>query len=72
MVRAQDALSWELRIALSLAHLRVSQRSDAEAHLILKPVYDRFTEGFEALDLRAARAILDAPPSWHHSNTSAN
>jgi len=62
MAREQNALFWELRIALSLARLRVTQRRDAEARSLLRPVYDRFTEGFEAADLRDARAILDASP----------
>jgi predicted ATPase len=27
---------------------------------LLQPVYDRFTEGFETADLKAAKALLDA------------
>jgi len=63
MARQQGALFWELRVALSLARLRVAQSRGAEARGILKSVYDRFTEGFEAADLRTARAMLDALPS---------
>jgi predicted ATPase len=59
MAREQGALFWELRVALSLARLRVSQHRRNEARQILAPVYDRFTEGFETTDLRAARAMLD-------------
>ncbi len=60
MAREHDALFWELRIALSLARLRVSQARDQEARALLAPVYDRFTEGFATADLQAARAMLDA------------
>lgn len=56
-------LSWELRVALNLARLRVSQGRDNEARRMLAPVYDRFTEGFGTPDLRATRAVLDALPS---------
>ena len=59
----QGALFWELRIALSLARLRVSQGRPQEARTLLAPVYDRCTEGFATVDLRAARAMLDALPS---------
>ena len=49
----------ELRIALSLARLRVSQDRHIEAKQILTPVYKRFTDGYETTDLRIARAMLD-------------
>jgi predicted ATPase len=32
----------------------------AEAKALLQPVYDRFTEGFDTTDLKAAKALLDA------------
>lgn len=59
MAREQDALFWELRIALSLARLRITQARDGEAQQILAPVYERFTDGYETSDLRAARILLD-------------
>jgi tetratricopeptide (TPR) repeat protein len=59
MAREQGALFWELRAALSAARLRVRQQNRAGAAQVLQPVYDRFTEGLEAPDLRAARALLD-------------
>jgi predicted ATPase/DNA-binding winged helix-turn-helix (wHTH) protein len=59
LARAQGALFWELRIALSVARLRVTQGRAEDATRVLAPVYDRFTEGFEVPDLRAARALLD-------------
>ena len=58
MAREQGALFWELRAALSAARLLVRQQNRAGAAQVLQPVYDRFTEGFEAPDLRAARALL--------------
>jgi len=48
MARQQRALFWELRVALSLARLRMTQRRCVEARRVLQPVYNRFTEGFEA------------------------
>ena len=61
IAREQGALSWELRIALSLARLRMTQGRHDEVRQLLTPVYDRFTEGFDTPDLRAARALLDGP-----------
>ena len=45
IAREQGALFWELRIALSLARLRVTQGRRHEVRQLLAPVYDRFTEG---------------------------
>ena len=61
IAREQGAFFWELRIALSLARLRATQGRHDEVRQLLAPVYDRFTEGFETPDLRAARALLDGP-----------
>ena len=55
----QGALFWELRAALSLARLRTNQNRQDEANHILGPVYDQFTEGFEAADLRQAKSLLE-------------
>jgi len=60
MAREQGALFWELRVALSLARLLRGQGRSADAIGILQPVYDRFTEGFDTADLKAAKAFLDA------------
>jgi hypothetical protein len=49
--------------ALSLARLRVTEGRHNDAKAILAPISDQFTEGFETADLRAARDILNAPPS---------
>jgi predicted ATPase len=57
--RRQGALSWELRAATSLARLWRDQNRTKAAREILAPVYDRFTEGFETTDLKAAKCLLD-------------
>ena len=58
--RRQDALSWELRAATSLARLLWAQGRPADAVAVLKPEYGRFNEGFDTADLKAAKALLDA------------
>jgi predicted ATPase len=58
--RRQDALSWELRSATSLARLYHRQGRTTQARKVLAPVYRRFTEGFKTADLLAANALLDA------------
>jgi predicted ATPase len=57
--RRQQALSWELRAATSLAKLWRDAGKTAEARELLSTVYDRFTEGFETVDLRTSRALID-------------
>jgi predicted ATPase len=55
----QQAKSFELRVATSLARLWQSQGKREEAHDLLAPVYGWFTEGFDTADLREAKALLD-------------
>jgi predicted ATPase/DNA-binding winged helix-turn-helix (wHTH) protein len=57
--RRQGALAWELRAATSLARLLRDQGRSADALALLRPVYDRFTEGFDTTDLKEARLLLD-------------
>jgi tetratricopeptide (TPR) repeat protein len=57
--RRQGALSWELRAATSFARLWRGQNRRPEALALLAPVYERFTEGFDTADLKAAKALLD-------------
>jgi predicted ATPase len=59
IARAQQARSWELRATTSLARLRREQGERAQAHDLLAPVYDWFTEGFDTLDLKEAKALLE-------------
>ena len=60
LARRQGALSWELHAATSLARLLSNQGRFADATALLQPVYDRFTEGFDTVDLKTAKALLDA------------
>lgn len=59
LAREQGAAAWELRTATSLARQRVTRGRDAQARALLAPIYERFTEGFETQDLRAARHLLE-------------
>jgi predicted ATPase len=59
VARHQQARSWELRSAMSLARLRRDQGRPGEAHELLSPVYEWFTEGFDTRDLMEAKAMLD-------------
>ena len=59
LAHRQGALSWELRSATSLSRLLRDQGRSADALTILERVYDRFTEGYETADLKAAKALLD-------------
>lgn len=59
VARQQDAKSWELSAAISLARLWCEQGKRRDARDLLKPVYDWFTEGFDTGDLREAEAVLD-------------
>jgi predicted ATPase len=56
----QQAKSFELRTATSLARLWQQQGKHQEAHDLLAPVYNWFTEGFDTLDLMDAKALLEA------------
>ena len=58
VARAQQAKSWELRAAMSMARLLRDQGKRNEARDLLAPVYGWFTEGFDTLDLKEAKALL--------------
>jgi len=59
IARRQQARSYELRAATSLARLWGQHGRRAEARDLLEPVYGWFTEGFDTADLKEARALLD-------------
>jgi predicted ATPase len=59
VARKQQAKSWELRAATSMARLWREQGKRDEARNLLAPVYGWFTEGFDTLDLKQAKALLD-------------
>jgi class 3 adenylate cyclase/predicted ATPase len=60
VAREQQAKSWELRAAMSMARLWRDQGKRQQAHDVLAPVYGWFTEGFDTLDLKEANALLEA------------
>jgi predicted ATPase/DNA-binding winged helix-turn-helix (wHTH) protein len=57
--RRQQALSWELRSATSLAQLWCNHGRVRDARNLLAPVYNRLTEGHQTADPKAARSLLD-------------
>jgi predicted ATPase len=59
VARQQQAKSWELRASMSLARLWRSQGKQQQARELLAPVYGWFTEGFDTLDLKEAKALLE-------------
>src|SRR5262249_19446509 len=59
VARAQQAKSWELRAAMSMARLWREQGKRNVARDLLAPVYGWFTEGFDTLDLKQAKRLLD-------------
>jgi predicted ATPase len=59
VARSQQAKSWELRAAMSMARLWRDQGKPQQAYDLLAPVYGWFTEGFDTLDLREAKQLLD-------------
>jgi predicted ATPase len=59
IARTQQAKCFELRTATSLAKLWQQQGKSQEAHDLLAPVYNWFTEGFDTADLKDAKMLLD-------------
>jgi predicted ATPase len=59
VARQQQAKSWELRVAMSLARLWRDQGKVEQARELLAPVYGWFTEGFDTRDLKEAKALLE-------------
>jgi predicted ATPase len=59
IARQQQAKSWELRAATSLARLWQAQDKRQEAYDVLAPVYAWFTEGFDTVDLQEAKALQE-------------
>jgi predicted ATPase len=59
IARRQQAKSWELRAATSLARLWQRQGQRAAARELLAPVYSWFTEGFDTADLQEAQALIE-------------
>jgi class 3 adenylate cyclase/predicted ATPase len=59
VARQQQAKSWELRAAMSMARLWRDQGKVQQACELLAPVYGWFTEGFDTLDLKEAKTLLN-------------
>jgi predicted ATPase len=59
VARAQQAKSWELRAAMSMARLWRDQGRRGEARDLLAPLFGWFTEGFDTRDLKEAKLLLD-------------
>jgi class 3 adenylate cyclase/predicted ATPase/ABC-type transport system involved in cytochrome c biogenesis ATPase subunit len=59
VARSQQAKSWELRAATSLARLWYAQSRRRAAYELLAPVYGWFTEGFDTADVKEAKVLLD-------------
>jgi predicted ATPase len=59
VARAQQAKSWELRAAMSMARCLRDHGKREAADDLLAPIYNWFTEGFDTLDLKEARSLLD-------------
>ena len=59
IAQQQKARTFELRAAMSMARLWRDQGKQQEAHDLLAPICGWFTEGFDTLDLKQAKALLD-------------
>jgi predicted ATPase len=60
LARSSQALSWELRAATSLAGCWLTQNRRDEAAALLAGVLERYTEGFDTLDVQRARLLQQA------------
>jgi predicted ATPase len=59
IARRQDAKLWELRASICLARMWREQGKRIAARDLLAPVFGSFKEGFDTLDLKEAKALLD-------------
>jgi tetratricopeptide (TPR) repeat protein len=57
--RSQGARAWELRAGVDLAALWAAQGRSERAKSLLRPIFERFTEGFDAANLKAANELLE-------------
>jgi class 3 adenylate cyclase/predicted ATPase len=58
LARVQQAKSWELRAAMSMARLWLDQGMREKARALLAPIYGWFIEGLETHDLKQAKTLL--------------
>ena len=59
LVQKMQAKAWELRATMSLARLLASQGRRNEARTLLADIYNWFSEGFDTLDLKEAKALIN-------------
>ena len=59
VARRQGTKFWELRATVSRARFWCDRGMRSEAHALVAPLYEWFSEGFETLDLKEAKALLD-------------
>jgi class 3 adenylate cyclase/predicted ATPase len=59
VAHGQEAKTWELRAAMSMARLWRNQGKPQQARELLAPIYGWFTEGFDTRDLKDAKALLE-------------
>jgi predicted ATPase len=59
IAKGQEAKSWELRTATSLARLWRDQGKRTEGHDLIAPIYGWFTEGLDTPVLQGAKALLN-------------
>jgi predicted ATPase len=59
LAQKMSARAWELRATMNLARLLASQGRRDEARAMLAEIYGWFTEGFDTIDLKEAKALLD-------------
>jgi len=59
IARRQGARSLELRAATSLTRLYRDRALRAQARGVIRPIYEQFEEGFDTVDLKAARDLLE-------------
>jgi class 3 adenylate cyclase/tetratricopeptide (TPR) repeat protein len=59
LARSMGARTWELRATMSLVRLLAKRDRTAEARAMLSEIYNWFTEGFDTVDLKEAKALLD-------------
>ena len=71
VARRQGARSLELRAAVSLSRLWLSQGERERAHALLQETYSWFTEGFDTADLQDARAVLTSCEAAQERGTAA-
>jgi predicted ATPase len=58
IARRQGARFWELRTACDLARLWQQQGREMKGFELLQPIYDQFTEGFDTVDMKDAKALI--------------